>query len=157
MADLIVTPFNPLPPGDVAFTQSILTLPQSTTGTIFTVANGPIWVRCIVGFVTTAIQAQANATKIQAVATGLSAVDICATGDINGLAVGTLLMPVTSFATALPVTTTNGVAFAGPITAPATQFVMNAGVIRLNCAASNTGAIQWSLIYKPMAPNVTVS
>jgi len=151
-------PYGIAAPGVVAaIRQNPLTLPASTFGTIFTVTGGPIYVYAIFGFVTTAIQAQANATKLQAVATGLTAVDLCATGDINGLAVGTLLMPVTSFATALPVTNTNGVAFAGPITAPSIDFVMNAGVIRLNCAATNTGAIQWNMLYTPLDGNTTVS
>jgi len=120
-----------------------LNLAQTGTKTIFTVSGQPILVRAIFGIVTTAVQAQANATKLQVVCTGLSAVDICATGDINGLTVGNLLMPITSFATALPVNLANGV---GVAITP-TSFVMNAGVIRLNCAASNTGQVQWYISY----------
>ena len=60
------------------------TLPQTTNAPIFTIAGGRVTVYLLVGEVTTIIQAQANATKLTAVPTAGSAVDLCATVDING-------------------------------------------------------------------------
>lgn len=126
-------------------------LAQTGTRQLFTVV-GTVHVLQIVGVVTTAIQAQANATKLQAVVAALTAVDLCATGDINGLAVGTILMPATSFATALAVSSTNGV----QVAITPTAFIMGAGVIRENCAASNTGNITWYIRYRPLSPGAYI-
>ena len=134
-----------------------LGLPASTTGTLFTVSGGPVWVVGIFGFVTTVIQAQATTFKISGKSGALTAVDICATGDLNGLAVGTLVMPVTTFATALAVAATNGVQIAVPITAPPMSWIQNTGTIIGTTVATSTGAIQWSCVYLPLAPGASIA
>lgn len=135
------------------------TLPAGTTKTIFTVnGTGGIWVAAIWGVVTTVIQTQTCNTKLTATVTGLSGVDICGTGNISALAVGSLVMPITSFATALDVAPTNGVIYANPTgtgTGQATSFLMaGPGTIVVNTSATNTGAIQWYMAYYPIK-NVT--
>ncbi len=132
-----------------------LALPASGTGLIFTV-TGVVWVQGIFGYVTTVIQAQATTFKISAKQGALTTVDVCATGDLNALAVGTLVVPLTTFATALSVASTNGVIIAVPITAPPMSWIMNTGVINGITVATSTGAIQWSILYAPLSPGAII-
>lgn len=151
-------PFGIAGPGIVggSITASVA-LPQTGNKTIFTVAGGPIFVIHIIGRVNTAIGAVANATKLQVVPTNAptTAVDICATAELNAAAVGTLYIPNTSFATAAAITVTSGV---GPIimstTNVLTSFYMNSGVIRINCAGSDGGAgrMSFHMLYRSYGP-----
>lgn len=124
-------------------------LPQTATGTIFTV-TAPVRLLDIQGEVTTVIQAQANAVKLVATPTVGSAVDLCGTLDINAFAVGRTLNITGTLATAMA-SNANGVLVsqAGPITIPA-------GTIGLNTAASNTGAIKWVARYVPLVPGAAM-
>lgn len=128
-----------------------IALPQTGNKTLFTVAGGPIYVMQIVGRVNTAIGAVANATKLQVVPTNAptTAVDICATADLNAAIVGTLYIPITSFATAASISVVTGV---GPIAAATlfTAFYMNSGIIRINCAGSDggTGLMTFHMLYR---------
>lgn len=149
-------PFGIAGPGIVggSITASVA-LPQTGNKTLFTVAGGPIFVIHIIGRVNTAIGAVANATKLQVVPTfaPTTAVDICATAELNAAAVGTLYIPITSFATAASITVTSGV---GPIAAATlfTGFYMNSGVIRINCAGSDGGAgrMSFHMLYRSYGP-----
>ncbi len=131
-------------------------LAASGTKTLFTIAGtGGIIVQAVWGVVTTVIQTQACTLKLSAKVGTLTAVDICAaSASISALAVGTVLMPVTSFATALPVTPTNGVVVTNAGAAGAgvpTGFIMaGAGIITQTTSATNTGAIQWYMLYSPV-------
>lgn len=122
-------------------------LPQSVGSAIFTV-TGRVKLIHIIGTVTTAIQNQANNTKLTATpsAAGLSAVDICATLDIANDAVGTVYNITGTFANAL-VGASQGAAVyqAAPVT-------LEAGTLDLNCAASNTGSVKWQVWYLPLDP-----
>ena len=137
---------------------NITALPQAGPGTS-TLWNvtGDVYVTTIVGVCTTTIGAVANATKLSAKCGALTAVDICATADINALAAGTLFMPVTTFATAAGIAATNGVQINVPITAPGMGFIMccgttNAGIITVTCAGTSvTGAMRWTLVYMPLS------
>lgn len=115
------------------------TLPATTTQDLFTI-TGLIRIKGLVGRVTTAVQAQANATKIIFHPTTGSDVDLCATADITGLAVDSILAITGVFATALQ----KGLAVAeltpGVLVGP--------GTLRLSCAATNTGATSWTLDYE---------
>lgn len=130
-----------------------LSLPQTASKTLFTVTGGVIKVLALIGHVTTIIGAVANATKITVTpTTGGTATDICATGDINAAAAGDLLVPITSFATALSINTA-GVIVAGPsATTDCTGWIMTPGIIAVNCAGSDggTGLIVWRLWYVPL-------
>lgn len=137
---------------------NLLALPQTATKDIFTVTGGPIKVLDLFGVVTTIVGAVANATKLQVVPTTAptTAVDVCATSDINALAAGALAICVTSFATALSIGVVSGV---GPVASSTlmTTFIMRPGVIRVNCAGSDggTGRIQWFMRYIPMSVGVS--
>jgi hypothetical protein len=120
------------------------TLPQSTAAAIFNVKGGRVLVTLILGQVTTAIQNQANNTKLVANPTTGTDVDMCAVVDTANLEVGAKLAPVGTLATAL------GKATAGAIAAQATPIIVDPGTIDLNCASSNTGAVKWTLFYMPL-------
>ncbi len=131
-----------------------LALPQTTTKILWTITGGPIVVWAVFGVVTTLIGAVANATKLTATpTTGGAATDICGTVDINAAAAGDIMIPITSFATAMSLNTA-GVIVNGPsATAQATGFIMTPGTILVNCAGSDggTGRVQWYLWYIPMS------
>jgi len=134
-----------------------LTLPQTSTKNIFTITGGPIEVMKLFGICTTAVPAVANATKFSALITVNAATvttDICATVDITGMTTGSIYETVTSFATAAVISTTGLFPIASSTLF--TRFVMNAGVIQLNCAGSDggTGQIQWFMHYKPLSVGV---
>ncbi len=108
---------------------NITLLPQSTTASIF-IVSGDVAVIALTGVCTVIIGAVANATKLQAVCGALTAVDLCATADVNALAAGTIFAAITSFATGATIAATNGVLVNGPsATAQATGFIMSCGRI----------------------------
>jgi len=125
-------------------------IPQTTTGTLFTVSGGRILVTSILGEVTTAIQAQANAVKLRATPTTGSVNDLSTTVDINGAAVGSLLGATGLAGDALVLSTGGGVSnLRNPI-------IVAIGNIGLNTAASSTGQIKWSITYVPYDNGATV-
>lgn len=119
-------------------------LPQTAAGTLFTISGGRVMFSLILGEVTTIIQTQANNTKLKLVPTAGSTVDLCAVKDITALEVGGKLVPPGVAATAL--TQAN----AGAIIAQTTPIICAIGNLQLDCAASNTGAIKWSVWYVPI-------
>lgn len=127
------------------------TLPQSTTGNIFTITGGRIIVQGLVGTVTTIVQNQANNTKITSAATTGSAVDLCTVTDIANLEVGGQLALPAAVGSALVKANAGACAIANP------QLVLPVGSIVLNCAASNTGSVKWDLIYVPLDDGAQVA
>jgi len=119
------------------------TLPQTTQGALFTVV-GRVIVTSIVGEVTTVIQTQNNATKLVANPTVGADVDLCATVEITADAVGTLYNITGTLANAMVATTS------GAVPVQAAGVVVADGTIDLDCAASNTGAIKWTLHFIPL-------
>lgn len=143
----------------IAFTRAILgarvdrataTLPQTTAGALFTVSGGRVAITSIVGEVTTVIQTQANNTKLTANPTTGTSVDICAALNISADEVGTLYGITGAFATAM------GGVNAGALAGMLAPVIVNAGTIDLDCAASNTGAVKWSLTYAPIDDGATI-
>lgn len=126
-------------------------LPQTTAGTLFTVTGGRIALTSIVGEVTTVIQTQANNTKLQSVPTTGTTVDLCATLDITADEVGCLYGITGLFSDALV-----GSA-AGATVLPRNPVIVPVGAIKLNCAASNTGAVKWSITYIPLDDGASVA
>lgn len=152
MADLFIT--GRAHRGQVLGTQvkqAAVALPASTSGTIFTVAGGRVMVTQIVGEVTTIIQSQANATKLIATPTVGSAVDLCAALDINGKEVGTLFGITGLLGDAM-----KG-ANAGALSGQDRPVIVATGTIQLNTAATNTGAIKWTIHYIPIDDGATVT
>lgn len=121
------------------------TLPGTGDLSIFTVSGGRIIVTSIVGEVTTVIQAQANAIKLKSVPTTGTSKDISATLDINAYEVGAL---ISLDGTALS-TTLSGTNAGAALSTRGTGIVIPIGAIKYNTAATNTGAIKWSITYIP--------
>lgn len=127
------------------------TLPATTTGTIFTVAGGKVAVTSIVGEVTTVIQTQANAIKLVATPTTGTVNDLTATVESSAAAVGSLFAAQGLAADALVKSTGGGVStLRQPI-------IVAIGTIGVNAAATNTGAIKWTLTYVPLDDGATVT
>ena len=129
--------------------RSTSNLPQTAAGSLFTVA-GRVVLTHIVGEVTKAIQTQANNTKLTANGTVGASVDMCAVLDITADVVGTLYHITGTLATALQATTSScGVAQAAAL-------LLAAGTIDLDCAASNTGQVKWTVRYIPLDVGATL-
>ncbi len=118
-------------------------LPASTAGSIFTV-TGVVELLSIIWVVTTVIQAQANATKIQAISNAATT-DLCATLDINGNAAQSRYSITGTFANAM-INTAKWV----PVARQATSVILQEWTIALNCAATNTWNVRWFVRYKPL-------
>lgn len=126
------------------------TLPQTATGTLFTVSGGLVLVTNFFGVVTTGIQAQANAVKLVATPTTGAVNDLSATVDVNGLAAGGLIS-ITGLAGDVAVKSTGG-----GISSLRNPVAVNIGNIGLNTAASNTGSVRWVLTYVPLEDGALV-
>lgn len=123
-------------------------LPASTSGNLFSV-SGSVVVTSILGTVTTGIQAQANAIKLEAYNTANSAAtDMCATVDSNGAVAGKVF-GITGITTAA--------AILGYAVPTGSIIVTGPGFIRLNAAATNTGQMSWTLTYIPLTPGASVA
>jgi len=128
-------------------------LPQTAAGALFTVSGGRVAVTAIVGEVTTVIQTQANATKLTFDPTDAGATqNLCATTDITADAVGTVYgitgTPAGVLSDALNFLPPN-LGLAGPL-------VLKSGSVLLDCAASNTGSVKWTLFYVPIDDGAAV-
>ena len=126
------------------------TLPQTAIETLFNVVAGRILLVQVLGEVTTVIQNQANNTKLtHDPATGTST-DLCAVLDIANDEVGTLYGITGTAADALVGTGQTLVSQARPV-------VLKPGEIDLDCAASNTGNVKWTLFWIPLDAGAYVS
>jgi len=122
-------------------------LPQTADGALFRITGGKVRVLGIYGEVTTAIQNQANNTKLKHNPSGVGAdVDLCGVLNIAADAVGQVYSITGTLATALKSTTLWMVAPADDIAAPG--LVLGPGDIELDCAASNTGQVKWTIVYE---------
>lgn len=119
-------------------------LPQTTAAAIFNVIGGAVEITQILGIVTTAIQNQANNTKLIANPSSGTSVDMCAVLDIANDEAGTIYSITGTLSGALAGTA------AGAVAGQATPVIVQAGTIDLSCAASNTGAIRWIVKYRPL-------
>jgi hypothetical protein len=116
---------------------------------LFTV-TGVVEIKTIYGVVGTVIGSVANATKLQAKATGQTAVDLCATLDINALAAGKIFTITGVLATAA----TAGFA----AVRQTTPLIVQAGTIDLNCAGNSvTGTMRWVVYYIPLEIGSTLT
>lgn len=125
-------------------------LPQTTAAALFNVRGGRVAILGLIGKVTTAIQAQANAVKLIANPDVGTSVDMCTTLDINGDE-----LACQYGITGVPADALVG-ANAGAAPLCLRPIVVEAGTIDLSCAASNTGAIAWQLRYLPLDPGAYV-
>lgn len=126
-------------------------LPQTTASALFTVAGGRVILTSIVGEVTTIIQNQANNTKLTANPTTGTSVDICAALNIANDEVGCLYGITGLFSDAMLGSN------AGATVVPRNGVVIPVGTIDLDCAASNTGSVKWSVTYVPLDDGASVT
>lgn len=143
-----------------AFTKSVFgkrvdrataTLPQTTAAAIFNVTGGRCLITQIIGEVTTVIQTQANDTKLTGNPTIGTSVDLCAVLDITADEVGCLY----------GITGLNSDAMiginAGALPAQLRPIIVNTGTIDLDCAASNTGSVKWTIFYCPIDEGAAIT
>jgi hypothetical protein len=126
-------------------------LPQTTQSALFTVSGGRVLLTSIVGEVTTAIQNQANNTKLVANPTTGTDVDICAVLNVAADEVGCLYGITGLFSDALVG------ANAGAGVVPRNPVVLPIGTLDLSCAASNTGSVKWAITYIPLDNGASVA
>jgi hypothetical protein len=122
-------------------------LPQSTQSPIFTVSGGRVVLTALVGEVATAIQNQANTTSVYVNPTVGSDVQVWSLGSIEDRSAGEIF----GF-------NQGGSAIdeASVVPFPLRPLVVPVGTIDLNCAASNTGQMRWTLTYRPFDPGAKV-
>ena len=126
-----------------------------TTQNLFTIANGVAYIHFIAGYVTTAIQASGNNTKLQFTPTGGSATDLCSILDLTGTVIRTFLYITGVKATALTKSTDPGIIvgttpFLNPL-------VLSPGVLSMNCVGTTTEVIDWYVSWSPMVAGTTLS
>jgi len=100
----------------------------------------------IFGQVKTAIQAQTNSIKLIANPTTGADVDMCAALDIDGDAVATMYHMTGDLSDALIASTSGAAETIGDYK----PLIVDVGTIDLNATASNTGAIEWTVVYEPV-------
>ena len=127
------------------------TLPQTTAAAIFNIAGGTVAITAIVGEVTTIMQTQANNTKLTGNPTTGTGADICAVLDTTADEVGAIYGITGLFSDAMVSNV------AGATVLPRNPVVLNIGTLDLDCAASNTGSVKWSIWYVPLEDGATVT
>lgn len=130
-------------------TRATGTLAQTGTKPLF-VVTGRVLLIYLLGEITTVIQTQADATKLTKTNLAGTTSDMCATNDITADAVGSYYTITGTAANAMVNAATSP---AGLIATPVT---VDAGTINMNCAASNTGSVKWTLLYLPLEPGAVV-
>jgi hypothetical protein len=128
-------------------------LPQSATGSIFTVTGGRIVVTSLVGEVTTAIGATATTLTVVSTPAVGSATTIAAASAITSSTVGSWLTLPATLGGALVVTPAPG---AAALPASDLGILVPVGAIQITTSASDTGSVKWSMTYVPFDDGVTV-
>ena len=131
---------------------SARSLPQSTTDVIFKVRGGRVWVRLLIGEVTTVIQGtdpvlKVSSQKLDAAMTATvgTTYDIASTLDLSSDEVGTIYT-VEGDGTAIVSPQVAGAGYFGALDG----FIAPRGQIYLTTGASKTGATKWDLWYLPL-------
>lgn len=129
-------------------------LPQSAASALFTVSGGRVIVTSLIGEVTTVIQTQADATKLTFDPTDAGATqDLCAVLDITADAVGTMYSITGTPGTAMQ----DALNFLPSNKQLALPIILKPGSVLLDCAASNTGSVKWTLAYWPLDTGAVVA
>ena len=148
MGCVVVQAGQNLPDGSyISATASALSLASTTTNNLFQV-NGRVLITDILGeVVTTTGNVTAKLTNVPTVG---STTDLCATGSINGLAVGGNLTITGTLANAM-VTTVQSV-----FIRQATPVIASAGTLQLVTSATTTGNVKYRVHYRPLDPGAMV-
>ena len=129
-------------------------LPASTAAAIFTIATGRVAVTAIIGEVTTVIQTQACDTQLTFDPTATGATQaLCADLDITADAVGTMYSITGTPADAM-VDALNFMSSDKMLQKP---LVLKPGSILLDCSATNTGSVKWTIWWYPLDTGATVT
>lgn len=128
------------------------TLPATTTQNIFTVSVGRVFVALLLGEVTTVVQTQVCNLKVTSAPTTGTAVDLASNLDISADEAGTLYL-VEGDGTAL-VGANAGAALSG---VGAMGCIVPIGTIRIETAATNTGATKWDIWYFPLDDGASIA
>jgi hypothetical protein len=118
--------------------------------------TGTILIHSIIGRVTTAIQHQATAVKLQVLADSLAAYDICAAKDIDQFGIGSLISITGTAANAAASTTVVGALAPGQAN-PVVATCVTSGYIAQHSAAASTGAITWEIVWQPLSIGATLA
>ena len=141
-------------------TKAAANLPQSATGTLFTVTGGLVIVTSLVGVVTTVIQSSDPQLSLGTAPTAgtLETSGVATTTAITSAEVGTLVtigssagLPTALVVMAASAKAGNAVFLTGD------AFVANTGTITWTTGASKTGALKWYLTYIPLDAGAYVS
>jgi hypothetical protein len=135
------------------------TLPQTATGSIFTVTGGRVVLAAILGEVTTVLGATTTSANLVHTPTVGTVGDLCAATVVTSDSVGTLysitgvpadLMSAEKVGgTVVPVDYNTGM--------PTRQLILPVGAIGLKTTAGNTGSVKWSVVYVPLDNGATVA
>lgn len=124
----------------------------ATGDVFFTIAGGRVLLTLILGQVTTAFGAGANACKLSADPTVGTTTDLCATGEMNAAELGTLISIAGTAGTAMQL------GKSGAVRAQDAAFVVAPGTIIWTQAAADAAArVKWSLWYVPLDDGATVT
>jgi hypothetical protein len=139
--------------GLVRVERATATLPQTTDGALFTITGGDVLIHAILGEVTTAIQNQANDTKLKFNPDETGAdVDLCAVLDVADDAVGTRYSITGDFSVAMK----DGLNCLETDALLERPILLSEGDIELDCAASNTGSVAWKVLYSAVDDGATI-
>jgi len=140
-------------------TRAAANLPQTATGTLFTVSGGAVLVTGLIGVVTTPI---ASSDPVLTLGTAPTV----GTAQTAGIATSTVLTSAEA-GTLVTVASSGGLptglvvmataAKAGNAVFVAGEFVVSAGTITWTTGASKTGAMKWYLTYVPLDDGASVS
>ena len=139
--------------------KTALTLPQSATGTLFTVAGGAVLVTGLVGVVTTPIASSDPVLSLGTAPTVGTAQTsgIAATTVLTSAEAGTLVTVGSSAGLPAALVVMATAAKAGSAVFLGPEFVVSAGAITWTTGASKTGAMSWYLTYIPLDDQASVS
>jgi hypothetical protein len=124
------------------------TLPQTATGSLFTVSGGNVQIIQLYGVVTVAIQAQATTLKLVATPTTGTANDLCGTLDMNAAEAGALVSITGLASDALQGAINKSGAVRG--TVAGSGVIVAPGSIGATTGASSTGSMRWVCYYIPL-------
>ena len=135
----------------VQVNRATATLPQTTTGSIFTVSGGRIVVTSLVGEVTTILGATVTTLSVVSTPTTGSAVTLATATAVTSLEVGGHITLPATVGGAMVVTNAGGVALPNAL-----AVLVPIGNIQITTSASDTGSVSWSLTYIPYDDVATV-
>lgn len=137
--------------------RSTAALPQGATdGALFHITGGRVVVTSLVGRVTVALEAAANAVKLKYNPTAAgSDFDLCTAVETNADAVGQTYYIAGDVGTPGALLVGGAVGQANPVFPK--PLMLDVGDIEVDCADGGDGSVEWTLTYIPYDANSAVS